>query len=1007
MLKLSPFFIVVLIAFLVACKRAELPGGENPFTETTYFCGAEKQGRDDYGNLTFKTDNVDFLVAENQSSDYAFEGEHAVKLDQSNPYGMSLLLTDIKQGEYFRASVWQKEDEDLGALICAVSGKANFSLSSVQNGIFKRENGWMKHIVQFKAITALDSVKFFVFLGSDADSVYFDNLTIERFSNRPNLEGSNRIVTTISLPDSSSNEINGYIENAITKEVISKKNKSYVSGHLLQGKQTIPVELRLKGDWTDHLISGNPSYRIKTNSGFAFKGLRSFSIQHPNTRNYMHEWFIHKLCDQEDLLSTTYSFINIHQDGINQGVYALEEHFDKQLLEHRKRREGPILKIDESGFWALAIFRNERDIEKFNYPFYEAAPISCFKEKRTRKSKTLSAQFQNGAILLELFKNNAEHPELIFDIEQIATYYALMDIGNINHSLAWHNRRFYYNPVTAKLEHVGFDMIPMIKPYNPLSALVEFEKSIENSAVEERLNHNLYLNTNFRKIYTEKLRLFSSEAYLDNLFQKLDSKIVNYEKMLQEELSDYYFDRSLYYEKARLIRNELTELDEKWDVYLHENDGNEKSKSGINYTPNEFPVYVKEISVNGYVSKIDSARYLLEFENYHVYDTQLIGYSNSENKDVLIPFDQPVFLNAFTGENEVNTTEVFLDEKPSRFFFETKFGDESILERKKFIKWKRPNGIHPRISLAQNFKENHQLYQLKGNTLTIKQGDYILDELIYVPERIEVKIEAGVSIDFIKQGGLIVNDNIVMKGRSEKEIELFSSDSSAQGITILKADTVIIEHTSISGFNTLDYNGWTLTGALTIYESEVIINHLRIKDNECEDALNIIRSNFEINDLYIANTASDGFDADFCTGIFKNAHFSNTGNDCIDFSGSNVFAQSIEIENSGDKGISGGEQSTLRLEDVKINGALMGIASKDSSTIIVKNMSIKNTAIGVAAFQKKSEYGGSRIELENVTEQYVKTKGIVEKGSVVVCKGKEFIGRIKFDIEKMYERFDK
>ena len=239
-------------------------------------------------------------------------------------------------------------------------------------------------------------------------------------------------------------------------------------------------------------LPGNVSYRIKTGADYAYEGLRSFSIQHPQTRNYMHEWFLHRLCDFEGLLSTKYAFLQVNVNNTPTGIYALEEHFDKQLLESRNKREGPILKLDESGFWALAIKEREQEIAKIPYPFYEAAVVSCFKKGRTQKSSSLSAQFQNGIVLLEHFKNTYDRPDLLFDIDQIATYYALMDLGNVNHSLAWHNRRFYYNPVTAKLEHIGFDMIPMIMPFNPLLASVEFKKKPEDSLPEDRHQLSIY-----------------------------------------------------------------------------------------------------------------------------------------------------------------------------------------------------------------------------------------------------------------------------------------------------------------------------------------------------------------------------------------------------------------------------------------------------------------------------------------------------------------------------------
>ena len=55
------------------------------------------------------------------------------------------------------------------------------------------------------------------------------------------------------------------------------------------------------------------------------------------------------------------------------------------------------------------------------------------------------------------YKNLSENPEDLIDMNLMAKYYALMDICGIHHSIHWHNHRFYYNPITARLEPIAFD----------------------------------------------------------------------------------------------------------------------------------------------------------------------------------------------------------------------------------------------------------------------------------------------------------------------------------------------------------------------------------------------------------------------------------------------------------------------------------------------------------------------------------------------------------------------
>ena len=64
--------------------------------------------------------------------------------------------------------------------------------------------------------------------------------------------------------------------------------------------------------------------------------MKIFSIQHPRTRNYIYEWIFHQALKREGILSLRYKFINVTLNGQDLGVYALEEHFDKRLIEYNK-----------------------------------------------------------------------------------------------------------------------------------------------------------------------------------------------------------------------------------------------------------------------------------------------------------------------------------------------------------------------------------------------------------------------------------------------------------------------------------------------------------------------------------------------------------------------------------------------------------------------------------------------------------------------------------------------
>ena len=93
-------------------------------------------------------------------------------------------------------------------------------------------------------------------------------------------------------------------------------------------------------------------------------GMNKFSLQTPASRNYIYEWIFHKLLKKEGLPALRYTFVQLDVNGKDQGIYAVEEHFDKRLIESNQYKEGPILKYDESLYY-LSYLRNLLRLESY------------------------------------------------------------------------------------------------------------------------------------------------------------------------------------------------------------------------------------------------------------------------------------------------------------------------------------------------------------------------------------------------------------------------------------------------------------------------------------------------------------------------------------------------------------------------------------------------------------------------------------------------------------------
>ena len=113
-----------------------------------------------------------------------------------------------------------------------------------------------------------------------------------------------------------------------------------------------------------------------------------------------------------------------------------------------------------------------------------------------------------------------------------------------------------------------------------------------------------------------------------------------------------------------------------------------------------------------------------------------------------------------------------------------------------------------------------------------------------------------------------------------------------------------------------------------------------------------------------SNILSDAIDIDFSDGVIINSTFSKISNDAIDFSGSTSKVTGCSISGIGDKGVSAGEASKVKIEATSISESKFGIVSKDLSEVISSSNSFNKNIYDFSAYNKKEEFGPAIINDE-------------------------------------------
>lgn len=250
------------------------------------------------------------------------------------------------------------------------------------------------------------------------------------------------------------------------------------------------------------------------------------------------------------------------------------------------------------------------------------------------------------------------------------------------------------------------------------------------------------------------------------------------------------------------------------------------------------------------------------------------------------------------------------------------------------------------------------------NEITFDGTTFQIDKPLILPKGKTVLIQPGQTIDLSDGAFILSYSPLSAVGTEAEPITIQSSDGSGQGLVVIKpGGKSHLAHVIFDNLSNPNSGIWFLTGAVTFYEADVEITHTSFRNNRCEDALHVMRSEFFVDNSLFSNTFADAFDSDFSQGRITNSAFEHTGNDGLDFSTSTVTAEDIQFTDIGDKGVSTGENSTLALKNITVNRAVIGITSKDFSTITGDLIEVSNVEIGFALYQKKPEFGPAKIDL--------------------------------------------
>ncbi|MAB78394.1 MAG: hypothetical protein CMJ89_03470 [Planctomycetes bacterium] len=846
------------------------------------------------------------------------------------------------------------------------------------------------------------------------------------------------------IPEASTATLQRVRDRAIERGVIVQTDADTVPATLaLDGGAPLEAEVRIKGDWVDHVQGDSWSLRVKL-ADERLLGMRVFSIQRPMTRGMLWEWTTHEAARKLDVLAPRSTFVNVVINGNPNGLYFLEEHFSKEMVEAQGRREGPIVLWDESTHWAVILHKARVPSKEVRLPTSRtlapahslgSSPVRAYGEKRLNSIESLNSmllsavdkmralraqgvmgQNANGRMraMQALSDLQGKTLEQLVDVERLARYHALASLFQIGHSLIWHNMRFYHDPLVDRLEPISFDNMPHEiasrepVPFRARSLVAQFAHS---SGYYDRLYH--------------WMGRISAPGWVDELFEGLEPQLSTFESALSDEqvlgerfalagMKQRLRAQAIYLRKAVYPPDPAN-----FEAFYELDDPHAANLSGTievdAWSTTLAPVVVEGFRFSN--GAVISGREALIAES--------LG-AHTSGEAVVLPYDGRSATFRFDLNERLANLETVKQLKQSVLQAAKNRGplgldidvlyrpiaavgveEETLVFRPRNRNWGEQTG-RPAAPSLDALLERHPFLIDDGarSEVTVFPGTWEVEGDLVLPLGLRLRLTAGTTLQFDQDAVLLAQGQLLFRGSPGALVVLEQKPGlkSWKGVCVLEADgrsqweSVVVRNT-----DAVSRAGWVLTGGVTFYRSPITMRRVRIENTFAEDGTNFFGTDFLLEEVTFKGCASDSFDGDFVTGEVRRCVFEDGLADGVDFSGSDVRIVDSRFLRIGDKAISAGEDSVVHVQGGMADEVSIGIAAKDGSRVTAQGMTIRGARnYALAAFIKKPQFGPCSLSARDLTiEGSLRGDALAQTGCALEIDGVAFPTQ-DLDVERLY-----
>lgn len=755
----------------------------------------------------------------------------------------------------------------------------------------------------------------------------------------------------------------------------------YVDGGMFYGDEVREVDLRYRGDNVYHWGFWKKSWRVKTQRGALYKGMRKFNLIAPRTTEVLNNYLSYRLGSYMGLISPYTELVNVAVNGKYQGVFVLTEQLEESTIRRHDRMPGDVYSGELVGMDALQGIDNR----VFDHPgvWTKAAVNNHFDEGAMDPLEHLLKAIEDA----DSPEGQRRLSELV-NIEAFAKFSAFEALACTVHIDAQHNWRLYYDPWETAFEPIVWDPVGWHRTVLP-RPLTPLRPDVITSPFHAALFRNAEFLRARSRAFQEFFALGRDQAFLNEARDlvrrvgpalELDAHLVTEVKMVRPS--------EVQGAMAHLVTRIESLFEELHQTHVVDPTGlvrfRAKTPGKIELEINgRRPIEELEIQYSGpvqgpLVTTLGWANISGPHKTYVTGNTSIRGSCIHLDVD-LIARHQP----SITTMDPANAWRNGLKMQPARYDLEFAPRPGTFAESDRAGAMSRALGgrlvgIRFRRAGSDAWKTAYAASEITSNdhsrTELVVSDDIgiapvvISGEVVIEGDRVidaDVIFKPGTTVRMKPAANLLFRGRVLAEGTASRPVSFvpYTEGQEPWGIVGIKG-----RGANGSRFNHCIFregSGWKLplaeySAMFSIHGvQDVTVANCDFADSRVvDDMVHGVYSSVRFSRCNFRRSLADALDMDISEVSVEDCLFEDSGNDAVDLMTARATIRDTRFINSVDKGVSVGEHSYLVLSNSLMKGCNIGIQSKDESAVTVVNSDFVECSQAIDAYSKNWRYNG-------------------------------------------------